>query len=93
MILNMQLYHYLLENFDDSLEKKFTGLLLGDKTDVSWELMGTPEKPGWCRRALVWPEWKVDRSGMFRENPGTAEVALPVGDKGSLLKEEQKDKV
>ena len=77
---------YLLENFEDSLEKKVAGLVPGDKTDVSCELIGTPENPGWCLRTRVCPEWKVDRSGMLRENPGTADDARPVGERGILLK-------
>ncbi len=36
---------YLLENFDDSLEKNVDGLAPGLSAEVSWEDIGTPKPP------------------------------------------------
>ena len=78
-------YSYLLENFDDSLEKKVDGLE-ELSADVSCEDVGIPGAYGTRVRFRVIPEWKVDLSGTFRENDcAAAEDPRPDGDKGVLL--------
>jgi len=75
---------YLLENFDDSLEKKVDGLE-ELSADVSCEDVGIPGAYGTRVRFRVIPEWKVDLSGTFRENDcAAAEDPRPDGDKGVL---------
>ena len=79
-------YSYLLENFDDSLEKNVEGLE-ELSADVSCEDVGIPGAYGTRVRFRVIPEWKVDRSGTFRENDcAAAEDPRPDGDRGVLLK-------
>ena len=92
---NFQLIHpvhsqiaftYLLENFEDNFEKKVDGLE-ELSADVSCEDVGIPGAYGFRVRFRVIPEWKVDRSGTFRENDcAFAEDPRPDGDRGVLLK-------
>ncbi len=42
---NLMVLRYLLENFDDSLEKNVDGLAPGLSAEVSWEDIGTPKPP------------------------------------------------
>jgi hypothetical protein len=74
----------LLENFEDNFEKKVDGLE-ELSADVSCEDVGIPGAYGFRVRFRVIPEWKVDRSGTFRENDcAFAEDPRPDGDKGVL---------
>ena len=83
---DMYTYSYLLENFDDNLEKNVDGLE-ELSADVSCDDVGIPGAYGTRVRFRVIPEWKVDRSGTFRANDcAAAEDPRPDGDRGVLLK-------